>query len=162
MSLLYTTRGYYAQRPYLKPVKIVFRDPASRIAIGHMEAYENKLTAIMQGLTRAFKSARAPISNWSIDGNCLVIRLAKEARRITQRTLEKMYTVLYTFDSYGDKHSWCKCLKDRYCTSDKQQFKEVSVIRLREITDTSAIKIITHTGELLAHITRYGQSETSA
>lgn len=161
MGIIYTTRGYLPQSPFLKPDKFIYYDFINLLRIRIMYAKRNKLEALMEGYINVLRTQHVDVREWSVSNKELVIQLAKGSGRIRQRTLEKLYTVLYTLDEKGDKNSWCNTLSNGLVSTEKQRYIDSQVIYLRDLAIDYAVVLKTHEGETIAQINRIGQSETS-
>lgn len=161
MSTIYTTRGYLAQTAFLKPRDLIFTDYVLRKKIHLMKGYGDKLQALMNGFKKGFDSRKAFVKDWMIEGDKIIIRLEEGASLIKERTLDSIYTVLYSFDEEGVTNSWCKSLLMGYVSTEKQHFKDAEIIYLKELSEKYTITVIRHNGDVLGVLSRSGQFETN-
>lgn len=162
MGIIYTTRGYKPQSPFLKPNKFVYYDFVNLLKIRIMYAKRNKLEALMEGYLNVLRTQHVEVKEWFVKDKELVIQLAKGSARIRQRSLEKLYTVLYTLDEKGDKNSWCDTLSMGLASTEKQRYIDSHVIYLRDLAVDYTVVLKTHEGETIGVINRIDRSETSA
>lgn len=161
MADIFLTRGYLAQAPFMKPTLFTFYDPINRETVRRMYAIDNKLRAIMEGFKRAFSGRGCEVIDWDVKDKTLTITLKRKLIRLRKSSIEKVYTVLYTFDSRGDENSWCTTLGRGYVSTETQHYKDAQVIYLTSMTRRFNVVVKCETGEVLYEATRNGQSETN-
>ena len=161
MAEIYTTRGYLAQTPYLRPSLFVYYDPINRFTIRAMKAVRDRIHALMEGYIRTLEKRQIYVKKWLIDNQELIIQLAEGSGFIKKPSLEKLYTVLYSFNEEGGKNSWCNTLASGIVTTEKQYYNDARVVYLTDLAKQYKITVKASSGEVLAQINRGGQFETN-